>query len=242
MVLEDFNDDDDGMPEEIAKLVKAFGSDEPLHPDLVPHVRTDTVLPMVHHPLVVSVAMPNSHKFMNQQYLQKKAAIEQLAAEGEWRQYILMHERPYRYDALLYAINHGLAKNPDKFWSCVAYVWTDSENIRQNQAGWMKIWASGIPHREKVMTDKERAALAKLPNEIVVYRGVGHKQSKLGLSWTTDKARAEWFAKRFAGVNGRSAHVFQGVVQKSDVLAHFLGRNEDEIVALPRSVKDIRQL
>lgn len=243
MKLDDFDDDlPDNIKEVIRRHKEHFGEEEELHPDLVPHLRTDTVMPMVHHPLMVTVAAPPMYKQLNQGYLRKKEIVQQAMENGDWRQYMFMHERPYRFDALLYAAAHGLKKDPKAYWEAVGNVWTDSENIHQNQSGWVALWTAKVPHREFCMDEEERQTLAALPDQIPVYRGVGHKRFKLGLSWSLDHGRAEWFSKRFSGINGRVPHVFEGIVGKNDVLAHFLGRGEDEIVVLPSNVKNLKQL
>jgi hypothetical protein len=59
-----------------------------------------------------------------------------------------------------------------------------------------------------------------------------------GLSWTADKKKAEWFAGRFPTLNDKG-FVASGWVRKDDVLAHFIGRQESEIVVLPDKVQDV---
>lgn len=241
MTLNEITDGTDDMPEEFKKVMAQFAPEE-LHADLVPHRRDDSMLPMIHHPLVVSIAAPHMNKSINQLYSQKKATVEKAKADGDWSRFLFMHERPYRYDALKEAIGSGLASNPKLYWELVGSVWTDSENIHQSLRGWERIWSAPVLHREEVMNEDERVAFATLPAAMTVYRGVGHPRFQKGMSWTLDKARAEWFAKRFAGSGGRAAHVYSGLVAKPDVLAHFLGRGEDEIVVLPKNVKDISEL
>ena len=73
---------------------------------------------------------------------------------------------------------------------------------------------------------------------ITVYRGVRVNNYK-GLSWTTDKQCAEWFAKRF-GISEEKSYVFTGQIKKKDIIAFFDNRNEEEIVCDYRKVKDIR--
>lgn len=238
-VDEMFGEDD--VPPAFQKLQDIWGKKEDLHPDLVPHLTTGAVGPMLHHPLVINVMHHDMQNAVtNQSYLHKKAAVAKAAKEGDWSRYIFMHERPYRFDALVRAASKGLAQDPKQYWDLVGSVWTDSENIHQSLPAWKKLWTAPMPGREECMNEKEHAALAALPETMTVYRGVGHARFKLGLSWTLDKERAEWFANRFAGANGRRAHVYAGEVAKKDVLAHFLGRNENEVVIDPRCVKNLR--
>ena len=73
---------------------------------------------------------------------------------------------------------------------------------------------------------------------VTIYRGVRVNNYK-GLSWTIDKQRAEWFAKRF-GINGEKGYVFTGLIKKKDIIAFFDSRNEEEVVCDYRKIKDIQ--
>ncbi len=73
---------------------------------------------------------------------------------------------------------------------------------------------------------------------ITIYRGVKENDYK-GLSWTTDKNTAIWFAKRFS-YDVDKCYVFTGQLKKKDIIAFFDCRNESEIVCDYRKVKDIR--
>lgn len=73
---------------------------------------------------------------------------------------------------------------------------------------------------------------------ITVYRGVKENDYK-GLSWTTDKNTAIWFAKRFS-YDVDKCYVFTGQLKKKDIIAFFDCRNESEIVCDYRKVKDIQ--
>ena len=55
-----------------------------------------------------------------------------------------------------------------------------------------------------------------------------------GVSWTTDKAKALWFAQRF---RKHSASVLSGIVCKGNIWAVFTGRGESEILCDPLAVR-----
>ena len=80
-----------------------------------------------------------------------------------------------------------------------------------------------------LMDDKESKALVSFPEIITVYRGVCAKQYREGLSWTLDKDKAEWFAKRFSYDNAVVV-VYECQVPKSAVLAFFDGREKEIIL------------
>jgi hypothetical protein len=222
---------------------------ETIHPDLQPHVVDDPLLGlMVHHPLVIATHIDSSVVDMdgkpldrigmiNEGYAHKQKALAEAEWEGDWTTYILLHERPYRLDALLEIIDREMG-DFSLLWPLVADVWTDTESIRINQDTWRDIWLTPCRHRHRVMSKGERAALKRMPAVITVYRGVGHRKAVKGLSWTTDRERGEWFARRFTH-GGRRPLLASGQVHKRDVLAYFTGRKESEIVTLPESVTGV---
>ena len=55
-------------------------------------------------------------------------------------------------------------------------------------------------------------------------------------SFSTNRDKAEWFANRFAMLEGGYPMLSIGTVDKSDVLAYLLGRGEFEILAPPDKV------
>jgi hypothetical protein len=164
---------------------------------------------------------------LNEQYSYKRKALIVAASQKDWHTYVFLHERPYRLDALIH-ISETYSLSNKKFWELVGSVWTDSENIYQNVKEWQEVWATGRPNHQAAMTKDERLALAALPDELTIYRGAREDLNEDGLSWTTDRARAEWFAKRFNREG--DAVVLEARVTKHDVLAYFTGRNESEVV------------
>jgi hypothetical protein len=223
-----------------AFLDDLFG-EEPLHEDLVPYLsdwRRGKAIwhPLVHEPMYHEI----QNKMYNRMYLSKTAALKKAIEDKKWGSYIFIHERPYRFDALIEVIYDHKERNPEVVWPLIASVWTDSENINQNYDDWVELWDI-LPERriELVMEDDERAAYDFLPDVIEVFRGVGHGDAAEGLSWTTNRDKAEWFARRFPGMEGRTPLMVSGTVSKADVLAHFLGRNEFEIVVFPDRVNDL---
>ncbi len=213
---------------------------EPLHPDLAARVIERHGYTGIYHPLVHEpFHAPALNKHSNRMYQHKLEAVAKAIATGDWSSFIFLHERPYRLDALMTIVSEHGVTDGTAVWPLISDVWADSENIFQNFTAWRELWSLPLPQRELTMTDDERAALAALPDTIPVYRGVRHRKAVKGLSWTTDRAKAQWFAKRFSGGRSRLA---SGVVKKSDVLAHLLGRNESEIVVLPEHVAKLKSI
>ncbi len=119
------------MDDQMRRMMDLLNKKEDLHPDLVPHLRHDGPLgQMIHHPLVINIVHTDAENArVNASYLAKKQAVDAAMAEKKWQSYIWMHERPYRFDALMDAIRAGGFDDPETFWDTVSGIWSDSENI-----------------------------------------------------------------------------------------------------------------
>ena len=84
------------------------------------------------------------------------------------------------------------------------------------------------------MTEKEARAFAALPDPVKVWHGLERDDNSLiGISWTTSRKVAAWFARRFGIIHQREAYLAEGVVPKDKVRAYLLARKEFEIIVLP---------
>lgn len=213
------------------ELIDLLTRDEPLHPDLEEHLITTDFGRMVHHPLVIEHSPRPA--MVNYRYEAKRKALHEAMNDSNWHQAVWLHERPYRLDAFM-SISDLL--DDDNYWSLLADIWIDSENIWQNLDQWRQLFEStrsGSP-----MTDEEEAALAAMPDPVPVYRGGVEDANEYGLSWTTDRERAEWFAVRMTA-DDEVGVVLDGLVAKKDVAAYFTGRGENEIVVFDADLVDV---
>jgi hypothetical protein len=213
------------------ELIDLLTRDEPLHPDLEAHLIMTDFGRMVHHPLIIEI-MPRP-AMVNYRYEAKRKALHEAMSDSNWHQAVWLHERPYRLDAFM-QIEDDL--DDDEYWSILADIWLDSENIWQNLDQWRELFEStrsGSP-----MTDEEEAALAAMPDPVPVYRGSVEDANEYGLSWTTDRERAEWFAVRMTA-DDEVGVVLDGLVAKEHVAAYFTGRGEDEIVVFDADLVDV---
>lgn len=230
------------MSEPTEKEVAAFNDmfePQELHPDLAGCIGPGPFGEGLYHPLVHEPFYKDvMNKRYNMMYLHKTEALKKAIAADNWHSYIFLHERPYRVDALDEVLNTHQINDPEVVWPLIASAWIDSENIYQNLQQWMDIWDLDIPKRsEHIHDENDLKALANLPEVIPIYRGIAHKDAVEGMSWTTDKDKAIWFAQRFSGGKDRVPYLVTAKVKKSNVIAHFLGRNESEIVAFPWEVE-----
>lgn len=211
---------------------------EPLLPILRPYIVSGGFGLMLNHPLVQEIMYHEQmNALINKRYTLKAEALAEAVKNNRWSQVIWYHERPWRIDVLL---KYG-KQMPDRvYWESVGCVWTDSENIWQNYDHWRTLWENPRPGRKWSMESADRRRLALLPDLIKVYRGVGgmgmsnRRRRKPGMSWTTDRDKAEWFANRWKQT---PATVLEGRVEKSDVHAFFNSRDESEIVSTQVKVK-----
>jgi hypothetical protein len=102
------------------------------------------------------------------------------------------------------------------YWKAVADTWQDSERPRLGKRDWQRLFYAKRPRREELMSPEERAELAALPERIPVFCGVGlHNFNVHGLSWTLDRDRAAWFARRFANLAGAPGVVVAGTTARA---------------------------
>jgi hypothetical protein len=230
---------DDASPEEKQAVLMDMFAPEPLNEELVPFLAQGRLGQGIYHPLIHDPFYQEAmNKRINAMFKHKTEAVAKAIEEGRWASMLFLHERPYRLEALEEILYTHEIDDPEIVWPLIASVWTDSENINQNLDQWLEVWDSSIPRRfELVMDEEERAALAALPETFEIYRGMGAEEAADGMSWTTDKVKATWFAHRFSGLTEHMPYLATATVAKANVLAHFLGRNESEIVVLPENVE-----
>lgn len=232
-LLERARNGEEVSPLEIQRAL--LGTQEELHPDLKPWVEeSETFGKSIKHPILYSIVHHDAmNAMMNHAYEQKRAAIEEAYAEERWGTVLLMHERPYR----LWAFRNIEGYMPDdEYWKHLGETWTDSENIWQNEDEWLEALSSERGCKEQIMDEDERKALYALPSTLTIYRGFAVDGRDAGLSWSLNRERAVWFARRLAS-DEQVPRLVTGTVDKSDVIAHFLGRGEEEIVVLPENVE-----
>lgn len=125
------------------------------------------------------------------------------------------------------------------YWQCLRGTWTADDAPSLAPAVWNELWTDR-PGREQVMTPEEREMLAALPDPVRVWRGTARLGEDTGWSWTTDPARAAWFAgwhadnvrvRQTYGVRAQGTPmVLEGLVARDRVLAALHDRGEAEIV------------
>jgi hypothetical protein len=114
------------------------------------------------------------------------------------------------------------------YWTLLSEIWLDSEFPSQQQSEWSELWNNQRSSKSRAMNAGERDVFAALTDELTIYRGIGDSNNLAGISWTLDRAKAIWFARRFG--EGNQSILLTAHATKADVHALLLGRGESEIV------------
>jgi hypothetical protein len=219
------------LPTGREEFFKLLQTKEDLHPDLAEYLNEDEHFARLQHPLVYSVPHhPQMNAHLNRQYEEKKKALLKAMQDGKWASAVFLYEKPWRTEALERFMFH--IEDHEQFWKLVGDVWTNSENVWQNFQRWRTIWNIKRPHREAAMDEDERKVFDSLPNRIKVWRGINpdvDENGSDGLSWTLDRDKAKWFAKRFSQSHGK---ILTKVIEKPKAVAYFASRQESEIVTI----------
>lgn len=89
--------------------------------------------------------------------------------------------------------------------------------------------------KSKLMNEEEYQKYLDLPDKVTIYRGVKPKGKVKALSWTLSKDKARWFADRFEP----DGTVYRAAIEKSNVLAYFGCRGEEEVVVDYRMLMNV---
>lgn len=90
-----------------------------------------------------------------------------------------------------------------------------------------------VRDRRALMNEEERKVLQDMPQQVQLFRGCSieeYNKQVYGSSWTTERSVADFFAWRFDKQDS-SRCVVSCIIDKAQVLAVFMERNEHEVVA-----------
>lgn len=213
--------------------VMAARKSEPLCEELAEHLTTTgNGMVWVMHPLVHSILFTGMAYLLNDQLRGKQAALVQARTSHDWHRFVFLHERPYRVRALL---SVSCFISDFTYWGLARSVWTDSENIWQWGDEEIRDLLLTRKGRKSIMSSGDARAFLAVPSEFTIYRGWHEPGTAFGWSWTLRQEQAQWFANRMLP-GGSEPRVEAFKVRRSDVIALFTERGEDEIVADPAVV------
>ena len=85
---------------------------------------------------------------------------------------------------------------PDyRYWPLLRIAYENQKFTLHDRERFERMFRSKRPGRELLMSEQERAVLARLPDRLHVYRGYsGEEMYGEGVAWTLDERQARWYA------------------------------------------------
>ena len=198
-----------------------------MHPDLDAYLREGPFGLALDHPLVQELSIDLEYAaVVNSTYKHKSAELDKALRRRDWYSYVFLHERSHRFDAFMRIADD--ISSSRAYWELVRSVWIDSENVVRHDEEWFWLWNGKRRCKSYAMTAEDRKAFKQLPNELTIYRGIREAGNRYGLSWTLDRDKAVWFARR-DGIDAGPV-LLTACAKKCDVHALLLGRKESEII------------
>ena len=186
-----------------------------LHTDLRDHVfESELGGHILRHPLIVLLYHDDLAEFINQMYLQKKEQFLDILEVGTSSAILGFVERPFRLETVVDMVEQG-SFTVEELKESMLWVWSDSES----PSSWDKLRAIQAWKTLGFCSDSD---LEKPKSPMLIYRG----GAGAGMSWTTDRSVAQWFANRF----NQTREVRSTVVHPRHVLAQIDKREEHEVV------------
>lgn len=204
---------------------------------------TNEPMAMYHHWLYVGMLLPENkdlpptmaEHFCLEHIIERKIAAWNDAVENDdpVAGIEIITERPYRFQKFIDWDAHILLDQHAKL-ELLRDVWIDTERPHVNRGAWARYWnwVLGNRHHMSIYTMAELNVREQFDNMIPLYRGIHGEPDtgNPGLSWTTSRERAEWFARRWQGYSDNSCWLLKGSVKSKDVIGPFTQRGEDEII------------
>lgn len=155
----------------------------------------------------------------------KQKRLAECKKKKDVGKFIALHERPYRFDALLMA--RGWASSQTQWLNVAGWVWTDAEDPGINLRHWKQIFHS--PGAKFMMDADDTKFFNQLPKTFTIYRAARppHILATDGIAWTTSLAAAHVFMQRY---KRRDPLLLTSKIDKTAVLCAFNGRKECEVI------------
>ncbi|MFM8497431.1 MAG: hypothetical protein ACKOEM_18205, partial [Planctomycetia bacterium] len=193
---------------------------------------------MFQHPLVISrIYSLDRCAYIHQMLDDRQEILRGHEEQGDLQQAVMTHEKPFRMQVLT-EYEHRMSDTV--FWRTFGDAWMSSENLWQDMRLIGRMLSSPRPNREQMMTLEERQALKRMPDTLTIYRGYSGEGTWRGWSWTIDREKGEWFARRPPSPLDDAPTdptLVEATANKSDVIAYLTDRCESEIIVDPRKVK-----
>ena len=130
--------------------------------------------------------------------------------------------------------------NEKDFARMLRNTWIDVEFTSDNTNTSFKERLSWFQkaNSQYLMCEKDFKRWKGLKEVTTIYRGCRNQEKELGMSWTLDKEKAEWFATRLANEDDIPV-IYTYDIDKKYIFAYFSERDEAEIIINP--IKILRE-
>jgi len=178
----------------------------------------------------------------------KQELLNEAINQENWDEVYMLLSKPYRLSWL--EENYDLITDEKEYYEFLKDAYIDSEfpmsGFYEYEDLLKLFWHKNYP---KLMMDKDELAFYnQLPNELTIWRGIRVEdeldEENIGFSFTLDKEKAEWFAKRFSQDGRGTPMLIEAKVKKDKILSVFLNRGEEEVLVSPDNIniKEITKL
>ena len=178
----------------------------------------------------------------------KQELLNEAINQENWDAVYMLLSKPYRLSWL--EENYDLITDEKAYYEFLKDAYVDSEfpmsGFYEYEDLLKLFWHKNYP---KLMMDKDELAFYnQLPNELTIWRGIRVEdeldEENIGFSFTLDKEKAEWFAKRFSQDGRGTPMLIEAKVKKDKILSVFLNRGEEEVLVSPDNIniKEITEL
>jgi|SRR5688572_27258525 len=124
------------------------------------------------------------------------------------------------------------------YWYALGRTYTTSSCVdRISISEKRRLFYDYRPHREYLMTNDERRFLDARAKKVTLYRAMSineQESGEFGVSWTLDKAVAEFYAFKYQGYEIHRQEeervVHSVTAEKENLIAYFKGRKEKEVI------------
>ncbi len=132
----------------------------------------------------------------------------------------------------------NLFESDKKYWEELADCYNLSDNNYKLASEIKRLFSSKRANREHLMLDNEVRFLNSLPEVVLIYRGMSTEEfesNNFGISWSLKKRVAEKYANEYYhnyDTHGVAHTVVELKITRSQIVAYFSERNEEEIIYL----------
>jgi len=171
----------------------------------------------------------------------KQELLDEAINQENWDEVFMLIEKPYRLSWL--EENYDLITDEKAYYEFLKDAYIQSEfpmdGFYEYEDLLKLFWHKNYP---KLMMDKDELGFYnQLPQEITIWRGIRVEEEldeeNIGFSFTLDKERAEWFAKRFSQDGKGTPILIEAKVKKDKILSVFLNRGEEEVLVSPDNIE-----